>query len=292
MQVVLHAGAHNTDDGRLARCLLKNRDDFFKRGVAVPRPNSYRRLIRDVLQAMDHGPLAPDARDTLLEEILDGADHPDRILFSNEHFFSVPRFAVNKGVLYPGGERKLANFCNIFSGDQVDLFLAIRNPATFFPAVFAQTPTTDFLDFMGGADPRHVHWSELITRLQNAAPQVHIHVWCNEDTPLIWAHLVREMAALEHNQKIIGGFDLLSDIMSAEGMKRFRGYLKEHPNMPEIQKRRVIAAFLDKFALDDELEEEVDLPGWNDDMVESLSDLYDEDVFQISRMPGVTLVEP
>ncbi|CUH69686.1 hypothetical protein TL5118_03656 [Thalassovita autumnalis] len=292
MQVVLHAGAHNTDDDRLVRCLLKNRDSFFKRGIAVPRPTAYRRLIRDVLQAMEKGPLAPDARETLLEEILDGADHPERILFSNEHFFSVPKVAINKGVIYPGAERKLTRFCEIFERDEVELFLAIRNPATFFPAVYAQSPTDDFLDFMGGADPRDVRWSELITRLREAVPQAQIHVWCNEDSPLLWAQLVREMAALEHNEKIIGGFDLLSEIMNKEGMKRFRGYLKEHPNMNEMQKRRVIAAFLDKFALEDELEEEVDLPGWTEDMVDSLTELYDEDVFQISRLPGVTMIEP
>lgn len=292
MQIVLHAGAHNTDEDRLARCLLKNRDSFFKRGISVPRPTSYRRLIRDVVQAMDHGPLAANARETLLDELLDGADHPDRMLLSNENFFSVPKVAINKGVIYPGAEIKLARFCEVFAQDQVELFLAIRNPATFFPAMFAQSPTDDFLDFMNGADARHVLWSELIQRLRDHVPQAAITVWCNEDTPMLWAQLVRDMAGLEHNEKIIGGFDLLTEIMSKEGMKRFRGYLKEHPNMNEMQKRRVIAAFLDKFALEDELEEEVDLPGWTDDMVDALSELYDEDVFQISRIPGVTMIEP
>lgn len=292
MQVILHAGAHNTDDERLVRCLLKNRDDFLKRGISVPRPTAYRRLIRDVLHAMEQGPLAMDARETILEEVLDGADHPDRVLLSNENFFSVPKVAINKGVFYPGAEVKLARFCQLFDQDNVELYLAIRNPATFLPAVFDQAPTPDFLDFMGGADPRHLRWSELFTRLRQAVPNVPIHVWCNEDSPLLWANLVREMAGLEHNEKITGGFDLLSEIMSKDGMQRFRGYLKKHPNMNEMQKRRVIAAFLDKFALDEELEQEVDLPGWDDAMINSLSDIYDEDVYDISRIPGVTLIEP
>ncbi|MCG7492044.1 hypothetical protein [Thalassobius sp. Cn5-15] len=292
MHVVLHAGAHNTDDERLVRCLLKNRDAFHKRGISVPRPTAYRRLIRDLLQTMDQGPLAEDAHDRLLHDILEGADDPDRILFSNENFFSVPKVAINKGVIYPGAEVRLARFCTLFQHDQVELFLAIRNPATFLPAVFAQAPTPDFLDFMGGADPRHLRWSELINRLRSHVPEAQIHVWCNEDTPLLWAQLVRDMAGLEHNEKIVGGFDLLTEIMSGEGMKRFRAYLKQHPNMNEIQKRRVIAAFLDKFALDDELEEEIDLPGWNDSMLDTLSEIYDEDVYDISRIQGVTLVEP
>lgn len=292
MQVVLHAGAHNTDEDRLSRCLIKNRDAFGKRGIGVPRPSSYRRLIRDVLQAMDKGPLTPDARDTLIATLSDGGTPPDRLLLSNENFFAVPKMAINSGMLYPNAEDKIAKFCDLFDRDEVELFLAIRNPATFFPAVFANSPTEDFLEFMDGADPRHVQWSELIQRIRDRVPQVSMTIWCNEDTPLLWAQLVREMAGLEHNEKITGGFDLLSEIMVPEGMKRFRAYLKEHPNMNEMQKRRVIAAFLDKFAKEDELEEEVDLPGWTEEMVDTLTDLYDEDVFQISRIPGVTMIDP
>lgn len=291
MQVVLHAGAHNTDDDRLAKCLLKNAEDFAKTGIAVPPPSRYRRLIRDTLNAMHTGNPAPDARDLLLGAFLDG-DVPDRLLLSNENFFSVPKTAINKGVFYPGAEEKLARFCELFEGDQVELFLAIRDPATFLPAVYAQSPDTDFLDFMSGADPRDLRWSELIERLRARVPEVQFTVWCNEDTPLIWAQLIREMAGLEHNTKIIGGFDLLSEIMSKEGMKRFRAYLKEHPDMNEIQKRRVIAAFLDKFVIEDEIEQEVDLPGWSENLVEELTDIYDEDVFTISRLPGVTMVAP
>jgi hypothetical protein len=34
-------------------------------------------------------------------------------------------------------------------------------------------------------------------------------------------------------------------------MQRFAAYLKSHPEMTEIQKRRVISTFLDKFALEE-----------------------------------------
>lgn len=291
MQVVLHAGAHNTDDDRLIKCLLRNRDDFRQRGIAVPGPSRYRRLIRDTLNAMSGGTLAPDARMVLLDAILE-EDHPERLLLSNENFFSVPKLAVSKGVFYPRAELKLAQLSQIFDGDEVELFLAIRNPASFLPAVHANSPEMSFDDFMAGADPRSLHWSELVRRIRDHVPGLQITVWCNEDTPLIWAQIIRDMAALEHNQKITGGFDLLSEIMTPAGMKRFRAYLKAYPNMNEIQKRRVIAAFLDKFAIEDVIEEELDLPGWTDDLVTELSDIYDDDVFEIGRIQGVTTIAP
>ena len=57
--------------------------------------------------------------------------------------------------------------------------------------------------------------------------------------------------------------------MSDEGMNRFLNYLRTHPPKSESQKRRVIAAFLDKYALYDKIEEVVDLPGMTDDMPKS-----------------------
>ena len=39
MDIVLHAGAHCTDEDRLVKCLLKNKDLFLQRGVAGPGPS-------------------------------------------------------------------------------------------------------------------------------------------------------------------------------------------------------------------------------------------------------------
>ena len=62
--------------------------------------------------------------------------------------------------------------------------------------------------------------------------------------------------------------------------------------MTEMQKRRVISAFLDKFALEEEVEEEVDLAGWDDDLMADMTDVYDEDMLEVQRIPRVTLIAP
>jgi hypothetical protein len=100
------------------------------------------------------------------------------------------------------------------------------------------------------------------------------------------------MAGLDPEEQIAGGFDLLATIMSKEGMTRFREYLKKHGTMSEMQTRRVIAAFLDKFALEDEIEEELDIPGWTTELVDEMTDMYDEDVHTIERIPGVQFISP
>ena len=217
---------------------------------------------------------------------------PDRLLLSNENFFSVPKAAINKGVIYPGAEAKLARFCKLFGGDQVELFLAIRDPATFLPAVYAQAPDMDFLDFMSGSDPRDIRWSELIARLRAAVPGVAITVWCNEDTPLIWTELLRALAGHDPQTELEGSYDFLATIMSPAGLARMKTYLESHPLQNELQRRRVVAAFLDKYAIEDEVEIELDLPGWTEDLVEEMTEAYEEDLFEIERMEGVRFITP
>ena len=295
MHILLHAGVHATDEDRLIKCLLKNTPLLQGEGVAVPGPSRYRRLLRDTLQAMADGSPTADARGILLDTILEG-ETPDRMILSNDNFFGVPRLAVGKGVFYPGAEIKLARLRQLFPRDHLQLCLGLRNPGTFLPALRSLAPDpeddSDGAALPAPADPRDLRWSELIARIRQTVPDLEITLWCNEDTPLLWAHLIRELTGLPPQTKITGGFDLLSEIMSKPGMQRFRGFLKKHPNMNEMQKRRVITAFLDKYALDDAVSEEVDMPGWTDELIEDLTQLYDEDLHLIQRMPGVELVTP
>lgn len=291
MHIVFHAGVHATDEDRLIKCCLKNTQAFSAMGVAVPGPSRYRRLIRDAVQALAEGDATPEARAVLLDAIIEG-EMPERMILSNASFFGVPKLAVGKGVFYPGAEVKLARLRALFPQDQIELVLALRNPATFLPAVVALAPDAELATFLDDTDPRDLRWSELLGRITATVPDLQVTVWCNEDTPLLWGDLIRKMAGLKPNTKIIGGFDLLSEIMSPPGMRRFRAYLKTHPTLNEGQKRRVIAAFLDKYALDDAMEEEVDLPGWTDPLIHEMTALYEADLAAIQRMPGVTLITP
>ena len=145
---------------------------------------------------------------------------------------------------------------------------------------------------MNGMDPEQVRWSDLIVRIRAILPNAKITAWCNEDTPLIWAQLIRELAGVDPLTPITGGFDLISEILSADGKKKFVGYLKTHPPQTETQKRRIIAAFLEKYALNEEIEDIVDMPGWTDEYVERLTALYDDDIEQIERMPGINFIAP
>jgi hypothetical protein len=291
MQVIFHTGAHCTDEERLLKCLLRNKEEFANAGTSVPGPGRYRYLLKDAFNAMQNAAPSPDARDILIDAILDD-EICDRLILSNAHFFGSQRFAVGNGEFYPDAAERMAQTQVLFRFEQIEMFMAIRNPATFLPAVMEKVSRRKYAERMGDWDPRELRWSDLIERLRQAVPQISLTVWCYEDSPLIWSQIIREIAGVEPGRDIVGGFDLLNSIMSPEGTKRFHEYLAKHPDMPEVQQRRVISAFLDKFAIDDQVEEELDLPGWTDELVDELTEIYDEDVFRIQRIPGVQLIAP
>ncbi len=291
MQLALHTGVHYTEEDRLLKCLLHNKDNLAQRGIAVPGPSSFRGLFRDTLNAMNKSPAGPDARDILIEAALDDAT-ADRLVLSDPNFFRTPATALMKGHLYPDAAKRMLHMAQLFPDDDLEIFMAIRNPASLVPVLYDKAMHKNDDILWGTRNALDLRWSDTLGQIREAAPDIPITVWCNEDLPLIWSQVIREIAGLEMNEKITGGFDLLSTIMSNEGMQRFRTYLDSHPEMSEIQKRRVIAAFLDKFALDDEIEEELDMPGWTEELVDEMSDIYDDDMASIQRIPGVTMITP
>ncbi|MFT6695772.1 MAG: hypothetical protein ACJAXU_001272 [Paracoccaceae bacterium] len=68
-------------------------------------------------------------------------------------------------------------------------------------------------------------------------------------------------------------------------------YIKTHPPANEIQRRRILSAFLDKFEIEDTTPE-VEAPSWTQDYIDALTDIYEEDLFAIEKMPGVQFISP
>ncbi|MFW2541348.1 hypothetical protein ACN2XU_01805 [Primorskyibacter sp. 2E107] len=293
MQVILHLGVHCTDDDRLLKGLLRNADTWRHEGVAIPGPSRYRALLSEAVNSISSGRPTPEAREILLDAILsEDPDDVKRLVLSHRNFLCVPRLALQDGLLYRLAERRLRTLRGLFEEDDLELHIGLRDFATWLPALLRDSPNDEPGAVLHGADPMQLRWSSFLRRIRADLPDVPITVWANEDTPLIWGQLLRRMAGVPLDRKITGAFDMLSAVIAPEGMRRFRAFLKENPDLPEPQKRKVMAAFMDKYALTSEVEEELDMPGWDAPYVDMLSELYDDDLDRISQIDGVTLVMP
>lgn len=295
MQIVFHIGANCTDGETLLRSLMKDVDRLGRDGVVVPGPGRYRKIIRETIQSLGPGPAqpAPATRDVLLETILDGQE-PRRMVMSNQAFLALPHRIFAGRQFYGFARHKVAALGTIFAEDDLELFLALRNPATFIPAAWAHGGEQDFDSFMSGFDPLDLRWSDLVARLLNAAPRARLTVWCNEDSLLIWNTLLHRLAGSLPTptapEPLGGAWDMLATTMTADGLARLLAYMKTHPGQSEAQVRLVIGAFLDKYAIPDEIEQEVDLPGWDMPLIEELTRRYEADVALIAAMDGVDFI--
>jgi len=291
MQVIIHAGAHGTEEDRLMKTLLRNKEGFLARGTAVPGPAKYRPLLKECMAASKANAPSEDAQDLLWDAILE-EEHADRVVLSNPHFFGSQRDALDGQRLYPEAEDRMRALKALFPDDDLELYMAIRSPTGFLPKLLEKAGPGRRRDVLSTTNPAELRWSAMIARIRAAVPDVPITLWCYEDLPMIWAQILRELGNLEADSKVKGGMDLLGTIMTREGMRRMRAYLHDRPEITEMYKRRIFAAFLDKYAIEEALEEELDIEEWTPDLIAQIEEAYDADVDQLSRIPDVRLLTP
>jgi hypothetical protein len=183
-------------------------------------------------------------------------------------------------------------FVELFPEDQTHLFLALRNPATFIPAMMAEAKTDNLNFIMNKSDPRALRWSDLLKSIRERFPALPMTILCTEDTPFIWGQLMRLVGSFSPSTPMVGSYSLIESILSEEGFTRFQAYLEKYPEMNERQKRKVMFAFAERFGREDVLEQDVNVPGWDAQMVYDLTAQYEADLANINAISGVRLVLP
>lgn len=290
MRIAYHLGVHCTDEDRLVRTLHRNADLLAAEGIEVPAPERYRNLIRDTAIQLK-GRVAPtETQAIVLDQIMD-AEVADSLILSWENFLAFPAWVV-KGQLYRTGGDRMRAIRNIFPEIEAEFFIGLRNPATFLPDLLRKQRGRPWAEFIDGTDPMDLRWSDLILNLRDRNPDAPITLWCDEDTPLIWPEVLQAVSGHSDGLMLSGRDDLLATLMTEDGMRRMEAYLATHQPQTIGQRRRIVSAFLDKFANPESLESEVTLPGWTEDYVADLTETYDRDIAYIATLPGVTLITP
>jgi len=290
MRIVYHLGAHCTDEERLLRCLLKNRGVLAAEGIIVPGPAKYRTLLRDTAMALKGQAATQDTQALVLDQIMSESE-ADRLILSWDNFLGYAQGAIRRGIYSSGAERMFA-FCQVFPGIDAEFHLAIRNPATFVPAVYQKQSGRSYAEFMDGVEVDNLRWSTLIADMRETNPDVPITVWCDEDTPLLWPEVLKDVSGHSDDVTLTDTDDLVTSIMSADGVQRMASYVESHPPQNIAQRRRVVSAFLDKFVLPEQIDYPIEMEGWTEDLVERATLAYDQDVSRIMGMDGVTFLAP
>ncbi len=287
MQIAIHLGAHCTDEDLILRTLGENTSLLTQHSVAVPPGGKARPAIRKALQG--EAALLPGAANPLLQELLTDQD-ADRVVLSYEGFLGVYAKVLNGTGMYAEVGRRAEMLRDVFPGHEVRFYLALRNPATFIPALFEASSATEFPAFIAGQDLASMLWSGPVSRIREACPDVPLTLWCNEDLPLLWPDVLGAIAGIDVDLE--GEDAVLRQVMTREGYKRFTSYLRDNPTRSRATWRKVVTAFLGKYADEKAVAPEITLPGWTEEMIVTLSSLYEHDVAAIRARVDVTFLAP
>jgi len=294
MRVTYHIGLHCTDGDRALDLLLPNAAVLGREGSVVPRPDRFRPALREAMLSLRGAPAPAEMQQRLLDALVE-TDRPSHILFSSDSFLCVPQKALSPTQLYPLAEERAGWIRNLFPDHDTTICFALRNPATLLPALHRRTgQTDDFAGLLRSIEPGALSWPDMIERLAAGAPNTRIVVWCNEDAPVLWPEILALLAGRSGgNVDGLENWDaFLGELLPAQALARMRSYLAAHPPRDSAHRRRVLAAFLDRFADHAANEEYVDLPGWDHAKVAHVTARYEADILRIERMPGVEFLLP
>lgn len=290
MDIALHIGAHLTDEGRLLRCLVKNREVLLEHGVEVPGPGRYRdALIRMAAAGLD-GDLSVDSGHMLLEDCLD-SDGTSRIILSEANVLSWKSGAVRAGGLYMQAGMRMAGLRTAFAEHQTHIFMAIRNPASLLPALLPHLKP-QVAQSIRTVRPDALLWGPMIAAMRQSWPEARLTVWCDEDTPFIWHRILQAVGGHDDDTPLAHTFDWFDQVMVEGGAQKLETYLTAAPPVNDAHRQRVIAAFLDKYYDSEKVDVDVTIPEWDEETVDLISELYEHDVAALAADPDVTLIQP
>lgn len=291
LSIALHLGAPQTDNGQLVWSLRKDGLELMKEGVLVRRPGTYQKAVKALRQSQAQDYVSDEQRDALLAGIVKDQD-VWRVVLSDPEYLGMPAWMLQGGVLFNNAGRNTSALRALFPAHNCEFFLGISNPATLIPAVFKSQLNRPLAQFLSNADLPALRWSDVIRSVLEANPENPLTVWANEETPVIWPTILQRVTDLPETFGFSGGSDILERIMTSEGLKRMEAHFAEHPEYREPQREKVRGLFLEKFYSENEVEEEIDLPGWSQDLIDDMTQTYLDDIETIKNIPDLNFISP
>ncbi|WP_420586536.1 hypothetical protein [Ruegeria sp.] len=291
MQVIIHAGAAFTDDGRLLASLQKNAAALTEGKLSIFGPRRYRQVFKPAFDQLETG-IVDTAEFEKLRNFLPDSPTDERAVFSSESFPGELSSALREGQLYPFAGRRMALLEDAFPNHQIELFIGLRNPGSFIPKLLMSLPQETRGNIIRDTDLSCLSWIGMIEDIRDLAPGVQLTIWRNEDTPFIWGDIIRAMGGLKKEAALPDENDLLLSLLDEMGQGKLRALVEQGADQDIPNQHDAMAQIFHDHAQHDAIEEELDLPGWSTEIVDAFSELYEQDMARLAKMSGVRMLEP
>ncbi|WP_171237027.1 hypothetical protein [Ruegeria sp. HKCCA6837] len=289
MQVIIHAGAAFTDEGHILSSLVANRQMLAEMNTAPMSLRMSRQFVKIMSDALIQGTSIDETRDSLAP-LFPQDVNLERVVLSSDKFFGPRRTALQHGQIYPFAGRRTAFTETLLEGAQLELFVGLVNPGLFIPKTLMSIHEDHRRDILASTDLSCLSWVSMIEDLRELAPQFKLTVWENENLPLIWGDIVRAMTGLPSETPLPDEYSFLTSLLTDAGQRQVQEILGRRTPLDIQGQREELAQVLEDQARPEQVEEELDLPGWNTDIFDAFTELYAQDVAAIRTMSDIRVL--
>lgn len=249
MQLVLHLGAHGTDEGLIARWLGRNAAGFAQQGVLTPDPRHFLDLLsRSVATEARRD---PREREVALLRALGALPTRRWLAVSAPGLLGRASDVLSPEGFYVRGVAQRAEALQgLFPQSTITLMLALRAPSAIIPALLpvqAEALHAALSQAAAVLDGESCGWNDLLDRLRQRIPSARLVVWRHEDLPRLWPQVLAPLVGPGRVLPQGGLIDFASLGLSIEAGQRMRRYLDANPPKTAGQLRQTAEIFARRY---------------------------------------------
>lgn len=284
-------GAHRTGAEHLRKLVSANASLLDQQKIHFPKPENQEDAIKVAMKALDTGKDPVEVRSAFLAALCESKRDVRRVVMINQDLCGTVTRPSGGALLYPRLRTATQRLRAIMHNQRFRLFLALRDPASFFPSCYSEALMrrydATFEEFMAGTDLDALRWSDCIDRLNKSlfnekAQKYHagIFTWRLEDYPKIWRNVFYALSGVPNPMDIKGTSAPINKGLSLYGCRKMYEFLQSHqmPNKGAFEK--VAKEFLARIPSDGPQDKD---PFWTDELKGELSYRYEDDWYFVER---------
>ncbi|KAB7613643.1 hypothetical protein F9L33_09710 [Amylibacter sp. SFDW26] len=292
MDINLYIGAHNTSTNAIISILENNDALLSEQRIHFASSKVAIQHLAAAQKALVDGTRLETVQQKFISAMTNGKNI-DRLVIISPNILGTATRPFGKEVFYPRTSGLMQQLQNMFQGLNMKLFFSVRNPSDFIPLCYSESllgaSFGSFENFTQEVELTNLRWSSLLHRLQGKQDENHVTIWRHEDYPSMWRDVIQLLTGVKNNQMLKGSSAVPTENLSLNGARLFNRYVEEHPPRTKEDFANMKAAFLQKFP---ETSEPVKDVYWDAEVIQTLTDNYDDDWYYIERMEGIRTIQP